>query len=94
MRAVEFVVRGPLVRGDVPGLCGRLAAAVRRVGADAVTVDLAALTAAPSPAAVEAVARMRLTAGRLGCRLTFRHVAGDLRDLLVVLGLGDVLDAA
>ncbi|MFJ8664738.1 STAS domain-containing protein [Streptomyces sp. NPDC093600] len=42
-------------------------------------------------AAVDALARLRLTAGRLGHRLTFRGTRADLRTLLELVGLADVV---
>ncbi|MFF9912080.1 STAS domain-containing protein [Streptomyces sp. NPDC013457] len=42
-------------------------------------------------AAVDALARLKLTAGRLGHRLTFRGAGGELRLLLDLVGLADVL---
>ncbi|MFR9722526.1 STAS domain-containing protein [Streptomyces sp. MS19] len=88
--STEFRVWGPLVREDVPGLCERLDGELRRSGAVVVTVDLAEL-GVPGPAAVDAVARMRLTAGRAGCRTRFRHVSDGLRELLTLIGLGELL---
>ncbi|MER7959442.1 STAS domain-containing protein [Streptomyces sp. NPDC096030] len=42
-------------------------------------------------AAVDALARLRLAAGRLGHRLTFRGAGVELRLLLDLAGLADVL---
>ncbi|WP_190232837.1 STAS domain-containing protein [Streptomyces avicenniae] len=88
--SAEFVVWGPLVRADVPGVCARLEDELRRTGAGTVTVDLAAVTGAGA-AAVDAVARLRLTAGRAGCRVRFLHVAAELRAVLTLVGLGELL---
>ncbi|WP_326598473.1 hypothetical protein [Streptomyces sp. NBC_01803] len=90
-----FVVRGPVARDDVPGLCERLAAHARRGGAAVLTVDVSALVAPPGGGAsnavvVEALARMRLTAKRLGCRVQFLNVGGGLQGLLGWLGLGEM----
>ncbi|MGK5532533.1 STAS domain-containing protein [Streptomyces sp. URMC 129] len=90
-----FVVRGPVTRDDVPGMCERLAAHARRSGAAVLTVDVAALAAPPGAGAsnavtIEALARMRLTAKRLGCQVRFLHVGGGLQGLLGWLGLGEV----
>ncbi|WP_120682292.1 sulfate transporter [Streptomyces hoynatensis] len=90
MGAVEFVVRGPVRLGDVPGVCARFAGAVRRSGAARAVVDLAALDGA-GPAAIETVARLRLTATRLRCALAYRNVGEELYGLLAALGLAELL---
>ncbi|WP_308368587.1 STAS domain-containing protein [Streptomyces sp. ISL-36] len=42
-------------------------------------------------AAVDALARLRLAAGRLGHRLTFRGAGAELRLLLDLVGLADLV---
>ncbi|WP_159001499.1 STAS domain-containing protein [Streptomyces sp. SBT349] len=84
-----FVIRGPVVRGDVPGICDRLAAFVRGSGASEVTVDVGAVGGGDA-VALEVVARMRLTAKRLGCRIRFVNMRSGLQGLLGWLGLGEV----
>lgn len=37
---------------------------------------------------------MALVAGRLGCRIEVRHAAPELRDLLLLAGLSDVVPCA
>ncbi|TDC63215.1 STAS domain-containing protein [Streptomyces hainanensis] len=90
MGGVEFVVWGPVVRADVPGLCERFGAAVAAGGGGRVRVDLRALDR-PGPTAVEAVSRLALTARRLDCRVTFTGVDDGLRRLLAFLGLAELL---
>ena len=41
--------------------------------------------------AVDALARLALTVRRLGRRLVLRDAGDDLRDLIALTGLGDVL---
>ncbi|UED85661.1 STAS domain-containing protein [Streptomyces profundus] len=93
MGDVVFVVRGPVRGADVPGLCDRLAAVVRASGARRVTVDATALGAG-GPEAVGALARLRLTAKRLGCGLSFVGADERLVGLLGWLGLGQVVGEA
>ncbi|WP_078857319.1 STAS domain-containing protein [Streptomyces sp. NBRC 109706] len=90
MGEVVFVVRGPVRGADVPGLCDRLAAVVRASGALRVTVDASALGGV-GPEAVGALARLRLTAKRLGCGVRFVGVDERLVGLLGWLGLGQVV---
>jgi ABC-type transporter Mla MlaB component len=85
-----LILSGRVAPGDVPGLCERARAMLERRGADLVVCDVAALVD-PDAAAVEALARLQLTARRLGCRVLLRDPCGELRDLLAFAGLADVL---
>jgi ABC-type transporter Mla MlaB component len=82
---------GPVVdRADIPRLWARLAALVRDTSAAAVLCDVGAVTA-PDAATVEALARLRLTARRLGCDLRVLRAHPHLTDLVALTGLSDVL---
>jgi ABC-type transporter Mla MlaB component len=59
-------------------------------GSALVTFDVAALDR-PDAATVEALARLQLAALRSGCRVRFRNACGELRDLLELMGLAEVL---
>ena len=52
--------------------------------------DVAALTQ-PDAGTIEALARLQLTARRLGCRVRLRDPSRELRELLDLFGLADVL---
>jgi anti-anti-sigma regulatory factor len=54
-----------------------------------IVCDLSSL--APDAATIDALARLQLTAKRLGCECRLRHASTELRDLLVFAGLADVL---
>ncbi len=54
-----------------------------------IVCDVGAL--APDAAAVDALARLQLTARRLGCEIRLRDASVDLQDLLDFVGLRDVL---
>ena len=85
---VAFVVRGPIARDDLPGLCDRVCALlaggrpqlaicdVTGVPADAVTVD--------------ALARLQLAARRCRCRVRLQGASPELRDLVALMGLAAV----
>jgi ABC-type transporter Mla MlaB component len=87
--ALTFVINGPIVRADLPGLyrrvCGLLEGSdtavafceVERVNADAVTVD--------------ALARLQLVARRRGCQVRLRGASDELRELVGFMGLDAVL---
>ncbi|MDQ3723160.1 MAG: STAS domain-containing protein [Actinomycetota bacterium] len=57
--------------------------------ADVVVCDVGALVA--DLAAIEALARLRLTARRLGCGLRLRHPSRALEQMVAFCGLYDVL---
>lgn len=96
--AAAFVLAGPIDRADIPVLCDRFRAAVQADGGDErdgrpVTCDVAGLSGpgAATVEAVDALARLALTARRLGRRLVLHGTADDLRDLLVLTGLAEVV---
>ena len=85
---VTFAIRGPIERSDLTGLCervcevlqgssGMLECDVRGVEPDAVTVD--------------ALARLQLGARRSGCRVRLRGASPELRRLVELMGLSEVL---
>ncbi|WP_257583788.1 STAS domain-containing protein [Streptomyces sp. TLI_146] len=81
----RLVVPAPVTLADVPPLCERLRA-LYAAGAREVVCDVGALVRADL-AAVEAVARLRLTARRAGGRLTIRNAGPGLVALLRLAGL-------
>jgi anti-anti-sigma regulatory factor len=87
---VVLALSGTVARGGVPELCDRLRELLRGSDAACVVCDVSALTD-PGLTAVEAVARLRLTAGRLGRRFRLRGASAGLRELLFLAGLDDVL---
>jgi len=86
---LTFIVHGPVVRADLPGLYQRVCCLlegtgarvafceVQRVKADAVTVD--------------ALARLQLAGRRHGCQVRLRGGSDQLRELVGFMGLADVL---
>ncbi|MFD8097865.1 STAS domain-containing protein [Streptomyces samsunensis] len=87
-----LVLDQPVTRAEVERLCERLSALARRAGPGPVTVDVGGV-GRPDLAVVEALARLRLTAGRLGCRIQLRNARGELRRLLAWTGLDEALAA-
>jgi ABC-type transporter Mla MlaB component len=90
----DIVVAGPLRPADVPRLCEH----IQRLpppdlGEEPVVCDVAELAPADL-CAVDALARMTLTARRLGRGLTLRDAPSELRDLLALAGLADVMPCA
>ena len=78
-----------MTRADVATACARLRALVGASDADVVVCDVGALE--PDLVAVETLARLRLTARRLGCGLRLRGASRALAQTVAFCGLSDVL---
>lgn len=76
-------------RAEVPIVCERLRALVGASDPDIVVCDVRGLAA--DVVAVEALARLRLTARRLGCGLRLRGASRALEQTVAFCGLCDVL---
>jgi ABC-type transporter Mla MlaB component len=87
---VAFVVGGLVAPTDVPGLCERLRALLESSEADCVLCDVGALIT-PDAATVDALARLQVTAQRLGRDVRIRHASDGLVELLALVGLADVI---
>jgi anti-anti-sigma regulatory factor len=87
---LEVVVSSPLTRAGIATLCELTRALVEASDAYLVVVDLGDLVD-PDAVAVDAVARLQLTARRLGKRMRFRHACRQVHELVAMMGLGDVL---
>ncbi len=86
---VVMRISGRLTPDDVPRLCEELHARLSGTGVTEAICDVGGLTHA-SLTAVNALARMQLTARRLGCRVRMRGAGPELRALLELVGLGEV----
>jgi ABC-type transporter Mla MlaB component len=83
-------IAGPVDRADIARLCERIRVLLAADGADLVVCDVGALVAADA-ATVDVLARLQLTARRLGGRIRIRHASSELLDLLALTGLREVL---
>ena len=88
--AAVLELRGAIARSDVPALCGRVRALVEDGQADVVVCDVAGVSD-PDCATVDALARMQLTAKRLGSGLRLRGASDELHELLAMAGLCEVV---
>ncbi|RII20872.1 hypothetical protein DSC45_01980 [Streptomyces sp. YIM 130001] len=79
-----------VARDEVPQLCEQLIAGLASTGATEVVCDAGGLVA-PDLAAVEALARLRLTARRAGAGMRIRDPDPRLAELLGLVGLTEVL---
>jgi ABC-type transporter Mla MlaB component len=89
-RTIVLVLGGSIDRRDIPVLCERAAELIAVRDADLVVCDVAGIGPVDA-VAVDALARLQLTARRLGRRVWLRDACGELRDLLAFVGLGEVL---
>ena len=89
-RTVVLVVGGPIAHTSVPALCDHVRMLLATRGADVVTCDVAAVAPADATA-IDALARLQLTARRLGRSIRLRNAPDALRELLALTGLSDEL---
>ena len=87
---VVFVLEGRIERADVDGLCERVRLLLANSNARLVVCDVGTLTK-PDAATIEALARLQLTARRLGSQVRLRHACDALQDLLALVGLSEVV---
>lgn len=81
---------GTPTRAEITARCAELAEALRDRDRGVVVCDVSAVTA-PDLVTVEVLARLRLTARRLGWRLEVRGACAGLRELAGLLGLAGAL---
>jgi ABC-type transporter Mla MlaB component len=86
---VAFAIRGPIARTDLPGLCDRVCVLLGRGTAEVALCDVGGID--PDAVTVDALARLQLAARRNGCRVSLLHASDELRDLVALMGLADVL---
>ncbi len=85
-----LMIGGRIARADVPRLCDLVHVLLENSDADLLVCDVGALVD-PDVVAVDALARIQLTARRSGRRVELRHACGELRGLLALMGLCDVM---
>jgi len=93
MDALVFGVGGRIGSADIRVLCAHARAILEASDVEQLVCDVTTLTA-PDATAVEALARLQLTARRLGRRITLRHACDELRGMLAFAGLDEVLVCA
>ena len=84
-----MVITGRIEPPDLEGLCERVRAALEESAAGVVVCDVAGLVA-PDAVAVDVLARLQLTAKRMGAELCLRGASDALRELLDLTGLCEV----
>jgi ABC-type transporter Mla MlaB component len=89
---IEFVVRGPIERSDLPGLYARICRLLLGRRARRALCDVSEIAA--DAVAADALARLALAARRLGCEISLRGSSRQLRELLAFMGLAEALPEA
>ena len=86
---IAFTIRGPIERGDLPGLYARVCSLFERMRPQ---VAFCVLDGVRADAVVaDALARLQLGARRRGCQVRLRNAPADVLQLLAFMGLSEVL---
>jgi len=88
-RTIAFSVDGPIDRDDLPGLCARICGLLERHRPRLALCDVGGID--PDAVTVEALARLQLGASRHGCLILLENASAELLELVVLMGLDDVL---
>ena len=88
-RAIAFTIHGPIARSDLPGLCNRVCALLRKGRPEVAYCEVGGVE--PDAVTVDALARLQLAAHRHACRVRLRGASHELRALVAFMGLADVL---
>jgi len=87
---IELGTSGRIDRADIPGLCEHAQRLLAGGAANQLLCDVGAIVA-PDAVTVDALARLQLTAKRMGREVRIRHASPELHDLLAFLGLSGVV---
>ena len=87
---IVLVFGDAIARAEIQSLCENLRALLERSDAKVVVCDVGTLVD-PDLGAVNALARLQLTARRLGRRILLLHACSELRELLTLMGLRDIV---
>jgi ABC-type transporter Mla MlaB component len=87
---IQLGVNGRIDRADIPRLCERARVLLVDDAANQLVCDVAAILV-PDAVTVDALARLQLTARRLGRRASVEHASAELRGLVAFMGLSDAL---
>ena len=85
-----LILRDPITREGLEALCEGTRALLKGSDVDLLVCDIGVLTD-PDAVAIDALARLQLTARRLGRRIRFRDACGEVQRLVGFMGLEDIL---
>jgi ABC-type transporter Mla MlaB component len=88
--SVTLKISGPLQRADLPGLFARTCALLESTGPELLRCEVIDVEA--DAVAVDALARLALAARRHGARVLVGEASRELRELIALMGLGEVLE--
>lgn len=80
----------PAATGDLASLCTRLASMLETSDVEFIECDVGGLMA-PDAAMLDGLARLQLTARRLGYEMRLRNASDELHDLLALAGMCDIV---
>ena len=83
-------IGAPTAAAELSSLRANLAMLLEPSESAVITCDVSALTD-PDAAMMDALARLQLTARRLGCEVRLRNASDELHDLLALAGLCDIV---
>jgi ABC-type transporter Mla MlaB component len=86
---LRFAIYGPIERDDLPGLRDRICRLLESTPAAVAVCDVDGVD--PDAVTVDALARLQLAARRHNCRIRLRGASTELRELVDLMGLRDVL---
>ena len=86
---LTFAIYGPITRPDLPGLCGRVCALLEHAAPQVALCDVRGVPA--DAVTVDALAQLQLAARRRGCEGRLQNTARELRDLVHLMGLAEVV---
>ena len=89
-RRVSVVLDAPLAPTHVPRLWEQIEALLDDGLPALIECNVAAIER-PDAQMIETLARLQLAAQRAGCRILLRHACGELRGLLELMGLTEVV---
>jgi ABC-type transporter Mla MlaB component len=85
-----LVMSGPVTRDAIPAMCERALRLLQGCDTGPVACDVGGI-AEPDATTIDALARLQLTARRIGRRVELRSACEELEDLLTLTGLLGVL---
>lgn len=87
---IDVVISRPITHAAIARLCERVRMLLEGRGAQLIVCDVSAVID-PDAATIDALARVQLTARRLGGDVRLRNACDQLRDLVTFVGLADVV---
>lgn len=88
--SIVLVISAQVANDEVVALCERVRGLLERTESDLVICDVGALDD-PDAATIDLVARLQLTARRLGRQVRLLDACGELQDLIELTGLSEFL---